>query len=74
MLPGVEIVRPMDIGLDLDVDENGEQFVVSSGALRAKYRQIDEARSTPEHPIHPWAEPIPITPDKVYEYNIQMLL
>ena len=26
MLPGIEIVRPKDIGLDLDVDENGKSF------------------------------------------------
>lgn len=57
----------------LDVDENGEKFVISSGALRAQYRQLDEEKSTPEHPIHPWADPVPIEPGKVYEYNIQML-
>lgn len=43
----------------LDVNEEGEQFVVSSGALRAKFRALDEEKSTPAHPVHPWAEPSP---------------
>ena len=57
----------------LDVDENGEQFMVSSGALRARFRALDEEKSTPSHPVHPWAEPVPIEAGKVYEYNIHML-
>ena len=57
----------------LDVDENGEQFMVSSGALRAKFRALDGEKSTPSHPVHPWAEPVPIEAGKVYEYNIHML-
>lgn len=57
----------------VDVNENGERFVVSSGALRAKFRQLDKDKSTPSHPIHPWAEPVPIEPGREYEYNIHML-
>lgn len=57
----------------LDVNENGESFVVSTGALRAKFRALDEEKSTPSHPVHPWAEPVPIERGKVYEYNIHML-
>lgn len=57
----------------LDVNENGESFVVSTGALRAKFRALDEEKSTPPHPVHPWAEPVPIEHGKVYEYNIHML-
>jgi predicted acyl esterase len=57
----------------LDVDENGNQLVVSSGALRAKFRALDEEKSTPSHPIHPWAEPVPVEPGMVYEYNIHMM-
>ena len=57
----------------LDVNEEGEQFVVSSGALRAKFRALDEEKSTPSHPVHPWAEPVPVPPGEVCEYNIHML-
>ena len=35
MLPGIEIVRPKDIGLDLDVDENGSTFE-ENAAIKAK--------------------------------------
>lgn len=56
----------------VDVDENEERFLISCGALRAKFRQLDEEKSKPEHPIHPWAEPVPIESGKVYEYNIQL--
>lgn len=57
----------------VDVHENGERFVISGGALRAKFRQLDEEKSTPSHPIHPRTEPIMIEPGKKYEYNIHML-
>jgi len=57
----------------LDVDENGTQFVVSSGALRAKFRALDKEKSTPSHPIHIWADPVPVQPGVVYEYNMQMM-
>ncbi len=57
----------------LDVDEDGEQFVISSGALRAKFRALDKEKSTPSHPVHPWTEPVPVTPGEVVEYNIHML-
>lgn len=57
----------------LDVNEEGEQFLISSGALRAKFRALDEERSTPSHPIHPWAEPVPVPVGERCEYNIHML-
>ena len=57
----------------IDVDENGEQFVVSSGALRAKFSALDKEKSTPSHPVHPWAEPVPVEKGKICEYNIHML-
>lgn len=47
--------------------------MISSGALRAAYRQLDLEKSTPEHPIHPWQDPVPVEPGKQYEYNIQLL-
>lgn len=57
----------------LDVSGEGERFVISSGALRAAYRQLDEEKSRPEHPIHPWQDPVPIEPGKIMEYSIQLL-
>ena len=57
----------------LDVDETGRRFVISSGSLRAAYRQLDAEKSTPEHPIHPWQDPVPVEPGVQYEYNIQLL-
>ena len=57
----------------VDVHENGDRFVISSGALRAKFRQIDPERSTPSHPIHPRTEPVMIVPGELNEYNIHML-
>ncbi len=57
----------------LDVDENGEQFLISTGALRAKFRALDEEKSTPSHPVHPWAEPVPVPVGEVCEYNLHLL-
>ncbi len=57
----------------VDVDSEGNRLMVSSGALRAKFRALNEQKSTPSHPIHPWADPVPVEPEQELEYNIQLL-
>lgn len=57
----------------VDVDPEGNRQLISSGGLKAKHRAVDEARSKPYYPIHPWAEPVPVPPGEILEYNMAMM-
>jgi putative CocE/NonD family hydrolase len=57
----------------LDVDPEGNRQLVSSGALKAAHRAVDEERSEPYYPVHLWADPVPVPPGEVLEYNIAMM-
>ena len=48
MLPGIEIVRPKDIGLDLDVDENGKSFEEAIAAAKQDIEQIVNNPAAPD--------------------------
>ena len=44
----------------------------SWGALKAKYRQIDAARSRPGMPWHPFHDPQPLAANQIYEFEIEL--
>jgi predicted acyl esterase len=45
---------------------------VSKGWLKASHREVDEAKSRPGQPFHTHTDPVPIEPDKVYRYDIEI--
>ena len=47
--------------------------LLTSGHLKASYRQIDEANSKPGQPFHPFQNPVRPEPNAVYEYQIEMI-
>jgi uncharacterized protein len=54
----------------------GEQpkFVpVSKGWLKASHREKDDRRSTPERPFYTHANPQPLTPGEIYQFDIEVL-
>ena len=57
----------------VDVDPEGNRQLVSSGGLKAAHRAVDATRSLPYYPIHPWADPVPVPPGEVLEYNIALM-
>jgi predicted acyl esterase len=57
----------------VDVDPDGNRQLISSGGLKAAHRAVDEQRSTPYYPIHPWAEPVPVPQGEIIEYNVAMM-
>ena len=57
----------------VDVDPEGNRQLVSSGGLKAAHRAVDVTRSLPYYPIHPWADPVPVPPGEVLEYNIALM-
>lgn len=56
-----------------DIDENGNEQLISFGALKAQHRAVDQEKSRPYQPIHPWSEPVPVPPDEIIEYNIALM-
>ena len=86
MVQDMEVTGPvvMNLFASIDIDDtnwfidlvdkapDGSSQVLSSGALKAKHRALDP-RSTPSHPIHPWADPVPVTPGELTEYNIALM-
>ena len=55
-----------------DVAPDGASRIVSKGWLRAGYRALDDERSTPYRPEHPYAQLDPVTPGAVERYAIQV--
>lgn len=53
-----------------DVAPDGSETIITAGHLRASYRKLDRARSTPELPWHTDTAPTPIEPGRFYEYDL----
>jgi predicted acyl esterase len=56
-----------------EVNEDGDQKVLTRGWLRGSQRRIDPAKSTPWRPYHPHDRREPLTPGEVYEFNIEVI-
>ncbi len=55
-----------------DVAPDGAVRLFTSGHLKASYREVDEAKSRPGQPFHPFRNPVLPKPKVVYEYQIEM--
>lgn len=53
-----------------DVAPDGSETIISAGFLRASYRRLDRARTTPDLPWHTDTAPTPIAPNRFYGYDI----
>ena len=54
------------------VDVDGNRHLLTRGWLRGSLREVDEARSEPWLPEHPYTNPKPVTPDAVHRYEISL--
>lgn len=57
----------------LDIDPTGRETLLTRGWLRGSHRQIDPEKSEPWQPYHPHTRREPLTPDEVYEFNIEIM-
>lgn len=55
-----------------DEAPDGSITVVTKGWLKASHRELDEAKSRPGQPFHPHTNPVPIEPNKVYKFEIEI--
>ena len=55
-----------------DVGPNNEIRLLSRGILKGSLREMDNEKSRPGQPFHPFQNPVPLEPNKVYEFQIEM--
>jgi putative CocE/NonD family hydrolase len=56
-----------------DVAPDGRVTLITQGLLKASYREVDQAQSSPGQPFHPFQNPVQPDPDTIYEYQIEMI-
>jgi uncharacterized protein len=55
-----------------DVGPKGEKRLLSRGILKASFREVHEEQSLPGQPFHPFQNPEPLEPKKIYEFQVEM--
>jgi predicted acyl esterase len=55
-----------------DIGPHKEIKFLSRGILRGSFREVNEGRSMPGQPFHPFLNPVFLEPKKVYEFQIEM--
>ena len=56
-----------------EVDQQGKERVLTRGWMRGTHREVDVTRSKPWAPFHPHTRSEPLTPNKIYEFNIPIV-
>jgi predicted acyl esterase len=56
-----------------EVDRQGNERVLTRGWLRGTHREVDPKHSKPWAPFHPHTRSEPLTPGKIYEFNIAII-
>lgn len=56
-----------------EVDQQGNERVLTRGWLRGTHREVDPKRSKPWAPFHPHSKSEPLIPGKIYEFNIPIV-
>lgn len=55
-----------------DVAPDGTVTLITKGNLKASHREVDEAKSSPGQPWHPFQNPVIVQPDRIYDYQIEI--
>ncbi len=55
-----------------DIGPDGQATLLTSGILKASYREVDPAKSAPGQPYHSYQKPVLPEPNKIYEYQIEI--
>ncbi len=56
-----------------DVDPEGKETILTRGWLKGSHREVDPEQSQPWKPFHTHTNPQPLTPGKIYEFNIEII-
>jgi predicted acyl esterase len=55
-----------------DLGEDGHREVISEHVLKASYRELDDTRSGPGLPFHPYTNPSRPLAGEIYEYTVEL--
>lgn len=56
-----------------EIDPQGNERILTRGWLKGTHREVDQKRSKPWFPFHPHTKSEPLTPGKIYEFNIPIV-
>jgi len=56
-----------------DVDENGNETILTRGWLKGSHREIDPKKSKPWRPFHTHKNPKPLVPGEIYKFEIEII-
>jgi predicted acyl esterase len=56
-----------------DIGPEGKVTLTTQAHLKASFREVDESRSKPGQPFHPFQNPVLPEANSVYEYQIEMM-
>ncbi|NTZ64124.1 CocE/NonD family hydrolase [Agrobacterium tumefaciens] len=56
----------------LHIDAEGKETLLTRGWLKGSHRKLDAGKSKPWLPVHVHTEEEPLTPNEVYEFNIEI--
>jgi len=56
-----------------EIDAAGKQRMVTKGWLKASHQELDLERSKPWDPIHRHTKAEPLTPGKIYEFDVKLI-
>ncbi len=56
-----------------DVAPDEQVTPLTTGVLKASYQEVDQARSAPGQPFHPFRNPARPEPNKIYEYQVEII-
>jgi len=55
-----------------DVAPDGTVTLITKGNIKASYREIDESKSKPGKPWHPFRKQVYVEPNKIYDYQMEI--
>ncbi|MFC1846152.1 CocE/NonD family hydrolase [Chloroflexota bacterium] len=56
-----------------DVDQQGNETIITRGWLKGSHREIDPAKSKPWRPFHTHKDPKPLVPGEIYKFAIEII-
>ena len=57
----------------LEINEEGNERLLTKGWLKGSHRELDLDRSKPWEPIHKHTQSEPLTPGEIYEFDIKLV-
>ena len=57
----------------LEIDSEGNERILTKGWLMGSHQELDLEKTTPLEPVHTHSHNQPLTPKKIYEFDIKIV-